>query len=85
MIATTYLVLFALIVLAITYPDEFPTMIRNPRLLVDSLALELKRRWLILSLGSRLYFEKQMLRYSLWKNRNIIAMNRKQHQENTDD
>lgn len=87
MIATIYILLFVLAVLAITYPEEFPKLVRNPDQLVDAIALETKRRWMILKFGTILFFEKKKLEYSLWKARDIIAAERakqKQQEEPND-
>ena len=84
MIATLYVIAIILTVLFITYPKEFPTLISNPKLLLDITGMETKRRWMILTLGSRLWFEKQKMRYSLWQMRDIIATEKaKQQQQET--
>ena len=67
MVITLWVVLGILFVLAVTYPDEFPTMVRNPQLLIDSIALESKRRWMMLTIGSSLWISRQRLRFSLWR------------------
>ena len=87
MIATVYLIAFILAVLFITYPKDFPTLIVNPKLLMEAIGMETKRRWMILTLGSRLWFEKQKMAFSLWQMRNIIAKERakKQLEQNTHD
>ena len=87
MIATVYLIAFILAVLFITYPKDFPTLIVNPKLLMEATGMETKRRWMILTLGSRLWFEKQKMAFSLWQMRNIIAKERakKQLEQNTHD
>jgi hypothetical protein len=80
MIVTLWFILFILLVVAFTYPEEFPTMVRNPDQLLQVLGLEVRRRWMILKFGSILWVEKQKLRYSLWKAQPIIKAEReKQH------
>ena len=82
MIATIYLLLFVLAVVAITYPEEFPKLVRNPDLLLKVIGLETKRRWMILKFGTILFIERKQLQYSLWKHRDIIAAERaKQKQQ----
>ena len=76
MIATVYIVLFILAVMAITYPEEFPKLIQDPKALLDGIGVETRRRWLILKFGSILFVEKQKLRYSLWKAKPIIKAER---------
>jgi hypothetical protein len=87
MVATLYIVALVLVILFITYPKDFPTLMSNPKLLLDAAGMETKRRWMILTLGSRLWFEKQKMRYSLWQMRDIIAAEKakQQQQENTHD
>ena len=86
MIYTVYLILFLVAVVAVTYPEEFPTLARNPKLLVEAIALESKRRWMILKFGTILYIEKKKLEFSLWQARDIIAEERrKQLEQNTND
>ena len=63
MIATIYILLFVLAVLAITYPEEFPKLVRNPDQLLAALGMESKRRWMILKFGTILFIEKQKLRF----------------------
>ena len=87
MIATIYIVLFILAVMAITYPKEFPQMIRDPELLFQAIGLETKRRWLMLKIGSQLWFERKQLAFSLWLARDTIAAERakqKQQEEPND-
>lgn len=87
MIATIYILLFALSVLAVTYPEEFPKLIRDPQALIDALGLETKRRWMILKFGTILFIEKKKLEFSLWQARDIIAAERakqKQQEEPND-
>ena len=76
MIATVYIVLFLLAVMAITYPEEFPKLIRNPQMLVEAVGMETKRRWMILKFGSVLWVEKQKLKFSLWRMKPIIEAER---------
>ena len=82
MIASIYILLFVLAVLAITYPEEFPKLVRNPDLLLNAIGLETKRRWMILKFGTILFIEKKQLQYSLWRMKDIIAAERaKQKQQ----
>ena len=84
MVITLWVILGLLFVLAVTYPDEFPTMVRNPPLLIDAIAMESKRRWMILKFGSILWISKQRLRFSLWRAKPIIEAERlKQKQQET--
>lgn len=76
MIATVYIILFILAVMAVTYPEEFPKLIQDPKALLDGIGVETRRRWLILKFGSILFVEKQKLRYSLWKAKPIIEAER---------
>jgi hypothetical protein len=76
MIATVYILLFVLAVLAITYPEEFPKLIRNPQQLVDAIGMESRRRWLILKFGTQLWVSKKQLQFSLWKAKPIIEAER---------
>jgi len=87
MVVTLWIVLFILGVMWVTYPDDFPTMVRNPQLLIEGIAVESKRRWMILKFGSILWIERQRLRYSLWRMRDIIASELKKQQttEETND
>ena len=81
MIYTVYIVLFLVAVVAVTYPEDFPTMVRNPKTLFDATSLETKRRWMILKFGTILYVEKKMLEFSLWQARDTIAEERRKQQE----
>ena len=80
MIATIYILLFILAVMAITYPEEFPKLIQNPKALLDGIGMESRRRWLILKFGTQLWISKKQLQYSLWKSRDIIAAERAKQQ-----
>jgi hypothetical protein len=81
MIYTIYLVLFLVAVVAVTYPEEFPKLVRNPRLLLDAVALEVKRRWMILKFGTILFIEKKRLEFSLWRAKPIIEAERRKQLE----
>jgi hypothetical protein len=84
MVATIYIVALVLAVLFITYPKDFPALISNPKLLFDAAGMETKRRWMILKLGTQLWFSRQRMRYSLWQMRHIIAAEKaKQQQQET--
>ena len=84
MVATIYIIAFILAVLFVTYPKEFPTLISNPRMLIAMAGMETKRRWMILTIGSRLWIEKKRMAYSLWRMKDIIEAERtkQQQQEN---
>jgi len=85
MIIATYIVLFVLITIAITYPKEFPALMRHPQMLVDVIALESRRRWMLLKLGTQLWVSKKRMQYSHWKMRSIIAKEQaKQQQTNNE-
>jgi len=81
MIATIYIVLFIMAVMAITYPEEFPKLVRNPQLLLAAVGMETKRRWMIVKFGTVLFFERKRLQYSLWRARDIIAAERAKHKQ----
>lgn len=82
MIATIYILLFVLAVLAVTYPEEFPKLVRNPDQLLAAIGLETKRRWMLLKFGTILFIEKKTLQFSLWRARPIIKAERlKQKQQ----
>ena len=86
MVATLYIIALILAMLFITYPKEFPTLISNPKLLVDMASMETRRRWMILILGSQLWIEKKKMAYSLWRMKDIIEAERtkqKQQQKET--
>ena len=59
MIATIYILLFILAVMAITYPEEFPKLIQDPKALLDGIGMESRRRWLILKFGTQLWISKK--------------------------
>jgi len=80
MIITTYAILFILIVVAITYPKEFPELMRNPQQLIEVTALESKRRWMLLKLGTQLWISKKQMQYSHWKMRGIIEQEKQKQQ-----
>lgn len=86
MIATIYILLFVLAVLAVTYPEEFPKLVRSPDQLLAAIGMESRRRWMILKFGTILFIERQKLKFSLWQMRDIIAKERlKQQQEEPND
>jgi hypothetical protein len=80
MIATIYILLFILAVMAITYPKEFPKLIRDPKALLDGIAMESRRRWLILKFGTQLWISKKQMEFSLWRMKDIIAAERAKQQ-----
>ena len=68
--------------MAITYPKEFPQMIRDPEMLFQAIGLEARRRWLMLKIGSQLWIERKQLAFSLWRAKDTIAAERaKQKQQ----
>lgn len=81
MVATIYILLFILAVMAITYPKEFPQLIRDPQALLDGIGMESRRRWLILKLGTGLWISKKQLEFSLWRMKDIIAAERSKQQQ----
>ena len=81
MIVTIYIILFILTVMAITYPEEFPKLIRSPQLMIDAVGMESRRRWMILKFGTLLWISKKQLEFSLWKSRDIIAAERTKHKQ----
>ena len=84
MVVTIYALLFILAVMAITYPKEFPQLIRDPQALIDGIGIESRRRWLILKLGTGLWISRKQLEFSLWRMKDIIAAERtKQQQKET--
>lgn len=86
MVATIYVVLFIMAVMAITYPEEFPKLVRNPQLFFAAVGMESRRRWMIAKIGTTLFFERKRLQFSLWKARDIIAAERaKQQQQEPND
>ena len=76
MVATVYIIAFILAVLFITYPNDFPKLITNPKLLLDAAGVETKRRWMILKFGTILWIEKKKMAYSLWRMKPIIEAER---------
>ena len=80
MVVTLWVVLGLLLVVAVTYPEDFPTLVRNPNELLQAVALETKRRWMILKFGTILWFDKKRMAYSLWKMKDIIAAERAKQQ-----
>ena len=81
MVATIYIIAFILAVLFITYPKDFPELISNPKMLIDMVGMETRRRWMILILGSQLWIEKKKMAYSLWRMRDIIKAERTKQQQ----
>ena len=81
MIYTIYLVLLLVAVVAVTYPEEFPKLVRNPDLLLAAVVMESKRRWMILKFGTLLFIEKKRLEFSLWRARPIIEAERRKQLE----
>ena len=82
MIATIYVILFILAVMAITYPKEFPQLIRDPETLLKAIGVETHRRWLMLKIGTLLWYDRTQLAFSLWRAKDTIAAQRaKQKQQ----
>ena len=81
MVLAIYALLFILAVMAITYPKEFPGLIRDPEALLDAIGMELRRRWLILKLGTGLWISRKQLEFSLWRMKDIIAAERSKQQQ----
>jgi len=85
MVATLYIVGLILAVLFITYPKDFPELINNPKMLLDMVGMETRRRWMILTLGTTLFISRQRMKVSLWQMKSIIkAEQLKQQQQNKD-
>ena len=85
MVATLYIVGFILAVLYITYPKDFPELISNPKMLLEMVGMETRRRWMILTLGTGLFISRQRMKVSLWQMKSIIREEqRKQQQQNKD-
>ena len=84
MVASFYILFFVLAVVAVTYPEEFPKLVRNPEQLIDVIGMETRRRWLLLKFGTILFIERTYLRVSLWLAQPIIKAERlKQQKEET--
>ena len=81
MIATIYILLFILAVMAITYPKEFPQLIRDPETLLKAIGIESRRRWLMLKIGTQLWYERTELAFSLWRAKGTIAAERAKHKQ----
>ena len=83
MVATLYVLAIILAVLFITYPKEFPVLLSDPKLLVNVISMETRRRWMTLKLGTSLFISKQRMKVSLWRMKDIIkAEQLKQQQQN---
>jgi len=80
MIATISAIVLILIVIAVTYPEEFPALMRNPQQLMEVISLESKRRWMLLKLGTQLWISKKQMQYSHWKMQGIIEKERQKQQ-----
>jgi len=86
MVATVYVIAIVLVVLYLTYPDDFLTILGNPKLLAEAISIETRRRWMILKLGTSLWISKKKMAFSLWKMRDIIAKEQtKQQQQKPND
>jgi len=73
MVATIYVIAIILVVLYLTYPEDFLTILGNPKLLSEAISIEARRRWTILKLGTSLWISKKKMTFSLWQMRDIIA------------
>jgi len=86
MVATIYVIAIIIAVLYLTYPDDFLSILSNPKLLSDTVSLEVRRRWMILKLGTSLWISRKRMQYSLWKMSDIIAKEQtKQQQQKPND
>lgn len=56
-------------------------MIRDPELLSQAIGLELRRRWLMVKIGTQLFFERKRMAFSLWMMKDIIAAERAKQQQ----
>ena len=85
MLALFYTLCIILGVLAVTYPKEFPTLMRSPEMFVQVVALETRRRWMMAKMLPMLWFSKLRMRYSLWRMQGIIKaeMEKQKQQEET--
>jgi len=81
MVATIYVIAIVLVVLFLTYPEDFLTLLGNPRLLLDATSIETRRRWMILTLGTSLWLSKKRMEYSLWRMRAIIKQEQNKQQQ----
>jgi len=81
MVATVYVIAIVLVVLYLTYPDDFLTILGNPKLLAEAISIETRRRWMILKLGTSLWISKKKMAFSLWKMRDIIAKEQTKQQK----
>ena len=73
MVATIYVIAIILVVLYLTYPEDFLTLLGNQKLLSEAISIEARRRWMILKLGTSLWISKKKMAFSLWQMRDIIA------------
>ena len=73
MVATIYVIAIILVVLYLTYPEDFLTILGNPKLLSEAISIEARRRWMILKLGTSLWISKKKMAFSLWQMHDIIA------------
>jgi len=85
MVATVYIVALILAVIAITYPKEFPQLIRNPSLMLQMVGIETRRRWMLFKLGTELMIERQKMKVSYWRMRHIIEAERLKQQQQSND
>ncbi len=83
MLATIYVIAIILAVLYLTYPDDFSTILSNPKLLLDAVGVEVRRRLMILKLGTSLWISKKRMAFSLWKMRDTIAREQTKQQQKT--
>jgi len=83
MVATTYVIAILLVVLFLTYPEDFLTLLGNPKMLLEAAGIETRRRWLILTLGTSLWISRLRMKYSLWQMRDIIDKEQSKQQQKT--
>lgn len=83
MVATTYVIAILLVVLFLTYPEDFLTLLGNPKMLLEAVGIEIRRRWLILTLGTSLWISRLRMKYSLWQTRDIIDKEQSKQQQKT--
>jgi len=85
MVATIYVIAIILVVLFLTYPDDFLTILSNPKLLAEVISIETRRRWMILKLGTSLWISKKRMGFSLWRMRDIITKEQTKQQQKPND
>jgi hypothetical protein len=84
MLVTAGLIALLIATLAVTYPEEFPQLISDPKQLFEAMSLEARRRWMIAKLGSQLWVERKRMAFSLWQMRDIIKQEQQKQQNKHD-